>query len=118
MQLPETTIANQSFLKTEFRNASQVDVFSVVFSSEVFSEVFSIGERGSADHSSPVILGIILRDFLVDILRGHANAHFSGFSFAQISRAAFGGSHPTDSGEPPDWRVAQRSSTESYGQSA
>jgi hypothetical protein len=38
MQLPETTIANQSFLKTGFRNASHV---------EVFSEVFSIGERSS-----------------------------------------------------------------------
>ena len=35
MQLPENTIANQSLLKTGFRNASQV---------EVFSEVFSIGE--------------------------------------------------------------------------
>ena len=32
MQLPETTIANQSFLKTGFLNASQVDVFSEVFS--------------------------------------------------------------------------------------
>src|SRR6266481_4469687 len=35
MQLPETTIANQSLLKTGFRNASQV---------EVFSEVFPMGE--------------------------------------------------------------------------
>src|SRR5208282_2072941 len=32
MQLPETTIASQSFLKTGFRNASQVEVFSAVFS--------------------------------------------------------------------------------------
>jgi len=32
MQLPEITIANQSFLKTGFRNASHVDVFSAVFS--------------------------------------------------------------------------------------
>jgi hypothetical protein len=32
LQLPETTIASQSLLKTEFRNASQVEVFSVVFS--------------------------------------------------------------------------------------
>jgi hypothetical protein len=32
-----------------------------------------------------VTLGIILRDSLGDILRGHANANFSGFSFAQIS---------------------------------
>jgi len=29
MQLPETTIANQSFLKTGFRNASQVEVFQM-----------------------------------------------------------------------------------------
>ena len=32
MQLPEITIANQSLLKTGFRNASQVEVFSAVFS--------------------------------------------------------------------------------------
>jgi len=32
MQLPDTTIANQSRLKTGFRNASQVEVFSAVFS--------------------------------------------------------------------------------------
>jgi hypothetical protein len=32
MQLPETTIANQSLLKMGFRNASQVDVFSAVSS--------------------------------------------------------------------------------------
>ena len=32
MQLPETTIANQSFLKTGFRNASHVEVFSGGFS--------------------------------------------------------------------------------------
>jgi hypothetical protein len=32
MQLPETTIANQSFRKVGFLNASQVEVFSVVFS--------------------------------------------------------------------------------------
>jgi hypothetical protein len=32
MQLPETTIANQSLLKTGFRNASQVEVFSAVSS--------------------------------------------------------------------------------------
>ena len=32
MQLPETTIANQSLLKMAFRNASQVDVFPEVFS--------------------------------------------------------------------------------------
>ena len=32
MQLPETTIANQSFLKTGFRNASHVEVFSKVSS--------------------------------------------------------------------------------------
>ena len=32
MQLPEITIANQSLLKTGFRNASQVDVFSAVSS--------------------------------------------------------------------------------------
>jgi hypothetical protein len=32
MKLPEITIANQSLLKTWFRNASQVDVFSMVFS--------------------------------------------------------------------------------------
>jgi hypothetical protein len=31
MQLPEITIANQSLLKTGFRNASQVEVFSEVF---------------------------------------------------------------------------------------
>jgi hypothetical protein len=30
----------------------------------------------------------------IALLRGHANAHFSAFSFAQISRAALGGSHP------------------------
>jgi hypothetical protein len=34
MQLPEHTIANQSLLKTGFRNASQVDVLA--------AEVFSI----------------------------------------------------------------------------
>ena len=43
MQLPETTIADQSLLKTGFRNASQVEVFSVGLSSEVFSEAFSMG---------------------------------------------------------------------------
>jgi hypothetical protein len=32
MQLPEITIANQSLLKTGFRNASQVEVFSAVSS--------------------------------------------------------------------------------------
>jgi hypothetical protein len=32
MQLPETTIANQSLLKMGLRNANQVDVFSAVFS--------------------------------------------------------------------------------------
>jgi hypothetical protein len=32
MQLPEITIADQSLLKTGFRNASQVEVFSAVFS--------------------------------------------------------------------------------------
>ena len=32
MQLPETTMANQSFLKTGLRRASQVEVFSAVFS--------------------------------------------------------------------------------------
>ena len=32
MQLPEITIANQSLLKTGFRNASQADVFSAVSS--------------------------------------------------------------------------------------
>src|SRR5208282_5027619 len=36
MQLPEITIANQSLLKTGFRNASQVDVFSAAFAA-VFS---------------------------------------------------------------------------------
>jgi hypothetical protein len=41
MQLPEITIATQSRLKTGFRNASQVEVFAAVFS----SEVSSMGER-------------------------------------------------------------------------
>src|SRR6516225_1372691 len=43
MQLPETTIANQSLLKMAFRSANQVEVFSAGSSSEVFSEVFSMG---------------------------------------------------------------------------
>ena len=43
MQLPETTIANQSLLKMAFCNANQVEVFSVDLSSEVFSEAFSMG---------------------------------------------------------------------------
>src|SRR5262245_12869091 len=45
MQLPETTIANQSLLKMAFRKANQVEVFSAGLSSEVFSEVSSMGDR-------------------------------------------------------------------------
>jgi hypothetical protein len=43
MQLPETTIANQSLLKTAFRNAKKVEVFSAGLFSDAFSEVCSMG---------------------------------------------------------------------------
>ncbi len=41
MLLPETTIANQSFLKTGFRSASQVEVFSEAFSTGGSSAQYS-----------------------------------------------------------------------------